>query len=63
MNVPGIAKLDSRILKGDYVAVMTLKGELIMTGIAQMNANEMEKKSDGIAVKPERVFMAPVIQP
>ncbi len=57
LNVPGISKLDGGILKGDYIAVMTLKGELIMTGIAQMNALDMEKKDNGFAVKAERVFM------
>jgi H/ACA ribonucleoprotein complex subunit 4 len=57
LNVPGIAKLDGGILRGDYIAVMTLKGELIMTGTAQMSSTEIEKKDKGIAVTPERVFM------
>lgn len=60
LNVPGIAKLDGGILKGDYIAVMTLKGELIMTGIAQMSSLEIEKKDKGVAVKAERVFMEAV---
>ena len=60
LNVPGIAKLDGGILKGDYIAVMTLKGELIMTGIAQMSSMEIEKKDNGLAVTAERVFMEAV---
>jgi len=59
LNVPGISKLDDEILKGDQVAVMTLKGELIMTGIAQMTSGQIMKEQKGIAVKPERVFMEP----
>ncbi len=57
LNVPGISKLHEGIEKEDKVAVMTLKGELIMTGIAQMSSGEIMEKEKGIAVKPERVFM------
>jgi len=60
LNVPGISKLYEGIEKGDKVAVMTLKGELIMTGIAQMSSAEMMKKDKGAAARPDRVFMEAV---
>jgi len=59
LKVPGISIVDDDIEKGNEVAVMTLKGELIMTGIAEMSAEEIMKKEKGTAVKPERVFMEP----
>ena len=59
LNVPGISKLDDGILKDDKVAVMTLKGELVMIGIAQMTSEQIMKEQKGIAIKPERVFMEP----
>ena len=62
LNVPGISKLNSGINKGDVVAIMTLKDELIAYGIAQLNTKEMLGEK-GVAVKPERVFMQPNTYP
>ena len=59
LNIPGISSVEDNIEKGDNVAVMTLKGELVMIGIAQMSAEEIMKKEKGTAVKPERVYMEP----
>lgn len=57
LNIPGISKLDENIAKDDKVAVMTLSGELIMTGIAQMSSEEIMKKDKGVVVRADRVFM------
>ncbi len=62
LNVPGISKLNSGINKGDVIAIMTLKDELIAYGIAQLNTKEMLGEK-GVAVKPERVFMQPNTYP
>jgi H/ACA ribonucleoprotein complex subunit 4 len=60
---PGISKLHSNIEKGDYVAVMTLKNELIMVGKANLSSDEMLNSKKGIAVKPDSVFMDTGIYP
>ncbi|MCD6547425.1 MAG: RNA-guided pseudouridylation complex pseudouridine synthase subunit Cbf5 [Nanoarchaeota archaeon] len=63
LAVPGISKLESGIKKGDEVAVMTLKNELIGIGIAQMGSNGMLEAQKGIAVKMDRVTMKPGVYP
>ena len=62
LHLPGIAKLESGIIAGDLVAVMSLKGELVCYGTARMGSKEMLGEK-GIAVKAERVFMLPGTYP
>lgn len=57
LKIPGIANFETNIQKGDPVAVLSLKNELIYTGTAEMSSEEMQKEEKGIAVKAERVFM------
>lgn len=57
LAVPGIALLANNIRKGSRVAVMTLKGELVAVGEAQMDSEEIMKADKGVAVKIERVVM------
>jgi H/ACA ribonucleoprotein complex subunit 4 len=57
LAVPGIVKLNKGIKKGDLVAVMTLKDELVALGKATMTSGEMLQKSKGIAVDVDKVFM------
>ena len=59
LKMPGIAKLHSGIKKGNLAAVMSLKDELIGLGTAIESSEQMMKKSGGIAVKIEKVFMEP----
>ncbi|MFC1648914.1 RNA-guided pseudouridylation complex pseudouridine synthase subunit Cbf5 [Nanoarchaeota archaeon] len=63
LKVPGIAKLHDGIKKDDMVAVMTLKDELVMTGLAQCTSNEMLVWDKGVAAKPLQVFMQPGTYP
>nr|AIF18668.1 H/ACA RNA-protein complex component (DKC1, NOLA4, CBF5) [uncultured marine group II/III euryarchaeote KM3_83_G03] len=63
LNIPGISKLESDIEEEDSVAVLTLKGELVCTGIARMNASKIMSSSKGLAVKPHQVIMPPGIYP
>ncbi|MBU0979977.1 MAG: RNA-guided pseudouridylation complex pseudouridine synthase subunit Cbf5 [Nanoarchaeota archaeon] len=62
LAMPGISKLDKGIEKGDLVAVMTLKGELICLGTA-MTASEEMLGDKGYAVKTSKVFMEPGTYP
>jgi len=59
LKIPGISKLNDKILVEDIVAIMTLKNELIALGIAKMNSVEVLKKDKGLAFKTDKVFMEP----
>ncbi len=62
LKMPGISKLDSGIKKGDVVAVLTLKDELVCLGEAHADSQEMLGEK-GIAVKTNKVFMPSGIYP
>ncbi|WP_297069590.1 RNA-guided pseudouridylation complex pseudouridine synthase subunit Cbf5 [Thermococcus sp.] len=57
LAIPGIVKLNRGINPGDLVAVMSLKDELIALGKAKMDSGDMMKRSKGIAVDVDKVFM------
>ncbi|WP_297556272.1 RNA-guided pseudouridylation complex pseudouridine synthase subunit Cbf5 [Thermococcus sp.] len=57
LAVPGIVKLHKGIKRGDLVAIMTLKDELVALGKAMMTSGEMLQRSKGIAVDVDKVFM------
>jgi H/ACA ribonucleoprotein complex subunit 4 len=57
LGVPGIATVDRKLKKGDVCALMTLKGEAVALAEATMDASEMARRSEGIAVKVTRVLM------
>jgi len=57
LKVPGVAKLHEGIEPDMRIAVMTLKDELVMTGIAKLNSKKIQKSNQGIAAKPDQVFM------
>ncbi|MFC2136180.1 PUA domain-containing protein, partial [Bacteroidota bacterium] len=63
LKVPGIAKLHDGIEPDMRVAIMSLKDELIMTGIARLSSQVILKEEKGIATKPEQVFMKPGTYP
>ncbi len=63
LKVRGISNVESDIQVEDFVAIMTLKNELVAFGKAQMISKDMQKKDTGIAVKIERVFMTPGVYP
>ncbi len=56
VGVPGIAKLEN-FKKGEIVAVLTLKGELVAVGEALMSAVEINTHEKGLAISTEKVFM------
>ena len=57
LGVQGISKLHSGIGKGDVVAVMTLKDELIGMGNTVMTSDEMVASEKGLCVTIDKVFM------
>lgn len=59
LNIPGISKLDDKIKKDDTVAILSLKGELVALGVAELNSEDMMKKEKGLSVKTNKVFMKP----
>ena len=59
LNIPGISKLNDKIMNDDTVAIMTLKSELVALGIAQLNSEEILREKKGFAVKTDKVFMLP----
>ncbi|MEM5873872.1 MAG: RNA-guided pseudouridylation complex pseudouridine synthase subunit Cbf5 [Acidilobaceae archaeon] len=63
LAVPGIAMVSDRVRRGDIVALLTLKGELVALGRAVMSAEAMLSLERGIAVEPERVVLEPGIYP
>lgn len=63
LKAPGISKINTGISKGDTVAIMTLKDELIALGHAELNSDEMIQKDRGVVVKTHKVFMEPGTYP
>lgn len=63
LAAPGIARLTKDVKKGDVVALLTLKGELIALGKALRDAEEIVRMNKGIVVKNWRVIMERNIYP
>ena len=57
LAVGGIVRLEDNIKKENWVAILSLKGELIAIGKAMINSKEMLEKSKGLAIKTDRVLM------
>ncbi len=57
LAVPGVVEVDSDIMKGDVVAVLTLKGEGVALMKCLMSSEEMMQKDTGVCANPERVLM------
>ncbi|MBU1111606.1 MAG: RNA-guided pseudouridylation complex pseudouridine synthase subunit Cbf5 [archaeon] len=57
LGVPGISKMES-FKRGEYVAIMSLKGELVAIGETLMSAVEANTFKKGLAVNVKKVFMA-----
>ncbi len=56
LAIPGISKLEN-FKKGEFVAILTLKGELVAIGEALISAVEINTKEKGLAVNVKKVFM------
>ncbi len=61
LKVPGISKFTSPMQKGEMVALLTLKGELVALGTTKMDAKELAKAEKGVAATTDKVFMLPEV--
>ena len=55
LGAPGISKLEN-FKSGETVAIMTLKGEVVACGVAEMSAVQISTMRKGMAVKTSKVF-------
>jgi len=63
LAVPGIAKLDQGIKKGDLVAAFSLKGEGVAVMESAMNSEAIVNAKTGVAAITKRVLMEPGTYP
>ena len=56
LAIPGISKLEN-FKKGEFVAILTLKGELVAIGEAIISAVEINMQDKGLAVNIKKVFL------
>ena len=56
---PGLLKIDRGIKEGSMVGIMTLKGELICFGRANLSSESMLTSDHGIVAKTDRTVMPP----
>ncbi|MEM5778496.1 MAG: RNA-guided pseudouridylation complex pseudouridine synthase subunit Cbf5 [Candidatus Aenigmatarchaeota archaeon] len=57
LAIGGIVMLEDNIKKEDWVAMLSLKGEIIAIGKALLDSKEIFEKRKGLAVKTDRVLM------
>ncbi|MEW6329599.1 MAG: RNA-guided pseudouridylation complex pseudouridine synthase subunit Cbf5 [Candidatus Micrarchaeota archaeon] len=57
LAAPGVAKLQAGIAKGDGIALLSLKGELVALARAEMDSQEMLNSAHGIVANTVRVLM------
>jgi len=63
IKVPGISKVHSEIQVDEFVAIMTLKDELVGIGKSAMTSKDMVNSAKGVAVRIDKVFMDPDVYP
>ena len=63
LKVPGVSKIQTEIQIDEYVAIMTLKNELIAVGSLKMIPKNVLTNDRGVVVKVEKVFMEPDVYP
>jgi H/ACA ribonucleoprotein complex subunit 4 len=56
IGIPGISKLEN-FKKGELIAIMSLKGELVAIGEALMSGVEINSSEKGLAIKTKKVFI------
>jgi len=57
LSVKGVVAYTNDVKMGTRVAVLTMKGELVLLGEALINGRELELLGKGLAVRPIAVFM------
>ncbi len=59
----GISMLSKGIKRGDLVAIKSVKGELVASGIALASTEEIMNADSGLVVNTNKVFMQPGVYP
>ncbi len=57
LHVPGVVKYEVPLEKGDIVAILSLKDELVAIGESHITGTELKTVSKGVVAKTSRVFM------
>lgn len=57
LTAPGVLSIESSLVKGSIVAIMTLKGEAVALGRAVADVEEIMHLEHGVVVNTERVLM------
>ena len=63
LGAGGISKLSDNIQINDFVAIESLKGELVAAGNALFSTDEILSADSGFVVKTSKVFMKPDVYP
>jgi H/ACA ribonucleoprotein complex subunit 4 len=63
LALPGLLEAQADLKENDLAAAFTLKGELVAVGRATMDAKSAMERESGIALKTDRVVMAPGTYP
>ncbi|MEM2874949.1 MAG: RNA-guided pseudouridylation complex pseudouridine synthase subunit Cbf5 [Candidatus Hadarchaeales archaeon] len=63
LAAPGVLLIDDPIKRGETVAVMTMKGELVCIAETTLDSREIYELEHGIVAKPQRVVMRPGTYP
>ena len=63
LGAGGISKLSDNIQINDFVAIESLKGELVAAGNALFSTDEILSADSGFVVKTSKVFMKPGVYP
>ncbi len=57
LYAPGVSSFDEGILPGEYVALITLKGELVGIGRAALTSEKMKNEKGGAFAYPQTIIM------
>jgi H/ACA ribonucleoprotein complex subunit 4 len=57
LALPGVTEVDSDIKKGEMIAILTLKGEIVALATTTMITEDIIDKDKGVCAKLERVLM------
>jgi H/ACA ribonucleoprotein complex subunit 4 len=63
LAVPGLVRADHSVRKGEKVAMMSLKGELVAVAIAKIGSKKLQKMDTGFVADTIRVVMEPGTYP
>ena len=57
LGLPGVSKISKDFDSGEFIAILSLKHELVAFGETQMNAKDLEEKESGLVASVKRVLM------